>query len=85
LLHDETHLTKIADELCKTILKLGNPAESSKTLLNCRVVCTQEKIYCSMTGIYLNCLGCTIMAKVLNKLSFTLKLHLPNFQSKILL
>jgi len=24
LLHDETHLTKIADELCKTVLKLGS-------------------------------------------------------------
>jgi len=25
LLHDETHLTKIEDELCKTVLKLGIP------------------------------------------------------------
>ena len=32
LLHDETQLTKLADELCKTVLKLGNP-ESSRTLV----------------------------------------------------
>jgi len=24
LLYDETYLTKIADDLCKTVLKLGN-------------------------------------------------------------
>jgi len=28
LLHDETQVTKIEDELCKAVLKLGNPMSS---------------------------------------------------------